>query len=138
MHDFGFHPKHYPLKRFFSMCRMNGSFSVQLIDWGQSATANDSNILDGWQYYRPHPPERVLQLPSGAPLDVWAMGVVVLHMMTRSGQFPDILDEPKSNLETYLAKLETLAGCIPRNMLPRNWEHDSDGALHVRSTVKER
>lgn len=117
-------------------CRKNGTFPVQLIDWGQSGT-QEGKILDGWQFYRPHPPERVLQLPASYPLDVWAAGIVALHMFTGSGQFPDILNTTE-NLATYLDQLETITGCIPAYAIPSDWKHASDASLHVRSSVMER
>lgn len=67
-------------------CRMNATRRVQLIDWGQSGTADEGKVLNGkaWQFYRPHPPERVLQLPASYPMDVWGIGIVTVNMLTGS------------------------------------------------------
>lgn len=118
-------------------CRTNGSFPVQLIDWGQSAAAVDDRIIYGWQFYRPHPPERVLQLPASYPLDVWASAIVALHMLTGSGQFPDILNTTEK-LAAYFQQLEVIAGCIPAYAIPSDWNHTSNAALHVQRSVMER
>lgn len=52
-------------------------------------------------------------------------------------KFPQTLNSTDS-LATYFDILEMMAGCIPADMLPPGWTHNSDAGLEVESTVRKR
>ena len=57
-------------------------------------------------------------------------------LSTRVGKakFPNVLNDT-SSLTTYFDLLEMIAGCIPADMLPPEWRHDSD---EVETIVRKR
>lgn len=142
-------------------CRFNSIFDVQLIDWGQAAVLlTGPKQLQSWAYNPHHPPERVLQLPAGYPMDVWGAAFVAMHMLTGQVYFEQVFLKkrtmvirecvcagrrvfPKAilsekSLVAYIDKLELLAGCIPSDLLPPDWKHTSEEELQVELTVRDR